>query len=189
MVGERRVEGFRAVTLAAPVDGVEASFVPGAGMVGCSLLHRGEELLGQRGGLSAYVANRSTMGIPLLHPWANRLSARRFDVDGGRVDLDAGEPPPPSTDSNALPIHGLLAAGQGWEVVSRGQSEDGGSLVARHSLTAHPGLPPVFPFPHELEIGARSTRRASGSRRPFARLATSRCQSPSVITPTFDSQG
>jgi hypothetical protein len=53
---------------------LEATFIPGAGMLGCSPRHRGEELLGEGGGLEAYVAQRKTMGIPLLHPWANRLS-------------------------------------------------------------------------------------------------------------------
>jgi hypothetical protein len=51
MIGEREAEGFAALTLASPgAGGIEAAFVPRAGM-GCSLRHRGEELLGQRGGL------------------------------------------------------------------------------------------------------------------------------------------
>jgi Fe-S oxidoreductase len=42
MVGKRMVEGVSALTLASD-GGVEVAFVPGAGMVGCSLRHRGEE--------------------------------------------------------------------------------------------------------------------------------------------------
>ena len=71
----RMVDGIPALTLASDGDGLEATFVPSAGMVGCSLRHRGEELLGQRGGLRTYIEERSTMGIPLLHPWANRARA------------------------------------------------------------------------------------------------------------------
>src|SRR6266498_5183923 len=104
MISEREIDGFRAVALSAPAAGLEATFVPDAGMVGCSLVHRGAELLGQRGGLAAYVKTRSTMGIPLLHPWANRLGARRFEIAGRQVDLDSADPPP-STDPNGLPIH------------------------------------------------------------------------------------
>jgi galactose mutarotase-like enzyme len=151
MIGERTVDGFTAVTLTAPEQGIEASFVPGAGMVGCSLLHRGEELLGQRGGLGRYVEKRSTMGIPLLHPWANRLGARRFDVAGREVDVDAAEPPP-STDPNGLPIHGLLAAAPGWRVSRREATADGGTVAAEFDFTAEPGLIRAFPFPHEVEL-------------------------------------
>src|SRR5215468_1223167 len=77
------------LTLSSPeAGGVEAVFVPRAGMVGCSLRHRGEELLGQRAGLEAYVAQRKTMGIPLLYPWANRVGSRRFTVAGSEVVID-----------------------------------------------------------------------------------------------------
>ena len=47
-------------------------------MIGTSLSDDGVELLGQRRGLDAYVTNGKTMGIPILYPWANRLSANRL---------------------------------------------------------------------------------------------------------------
>src|SRR3954464_3971533 len=94
---------------------LEATFVPDAGMVGCSLRHRGEELLGQRGGLAAYVAERKTMGIPLLHPWANRLGRRRLRLAGRQVAIDP-EAPPVRLDAGGLPMHGLLSAARGWRV-------------------------------------------------------------------------
>ena len=73
--------------------GIEVTFVPGAGMVVCSLLHRGEEVLGQRRGLREYMEHHSTMGIPLLYPWANRVSRDRFEVAGRTVDLGLASPP------------------------------------------------------------------------------------------------
>jgi aldose 1-epimerase len=151
MIGERPIDGLEAVTLSAPDGGIEAAFVPGAGMVGCSLTHKGTELLGQRGGLARYVARRSTMGIPLLHPWANRLGARRFEVGGLQVDVDAADPPA-GTDPNGLPIHGLLSAAPGWEVTGREADDDGGTLAARFDFAAHEGLLRAFPFPHEVAI-------------------------------------
>ena len=60
--------GLSAVTLSSP-EGVEASFVPEAGMVGCSLTLDGVELLGMRGGMKNYLAAAKTFGIPLLAPW------------------------------------------------------------------------------------------------------------------------
>ena len=153
MISERTIDGFTALTLSAPEHGMEASFVPGAGMVGCSLLHRGEELLGQRGGLATYVAERSTMGIPLLHPWANRLGARRFELAGREVDVDAAEPPA-SEDPNGLPIHGLLASASGWHVSRRDSADDGGTIAARFDFAAEPGLMRAFPYAHEIALEA-----------------------------------
>jgi galactose mutarotase-like enzyme len=151
MIGERTIDGFTALTLAAPEAELEAAFVPEAGMVGCSLRHRGEELLGQRGGLARYVAERSTMGIPLLHPWANRIGARRFEALGREVDLDAADPPP-SADPNGLPIHGLLAAAPGWQVLRSDSSDGGGTIAVRFDFGAHQGLMRAFPFPHEIGL-------------------------------------
>lgn len=155
MVATREIEGFEALTLAAEADGgVEVAFVPRAGMVGCSLRHRDEELLGQRGGLRHYVAKRSTMGIPLLYPWANRVSERRFVVAGREVDLDS-HPELISTDPNGLPIHGLLAGAKGWLVERHEATGDGGVLAASFDFAAHEQLLAAFPFPHELGMEAR----------------------------------
>jgi aldose 1-epimerase len=151
MIGERTIDGFEAITLSAPEHGIEVAFVPGAGMVGCSLTYEGRELLGQRGGLDRYVAKRSTMGIPLLHPWANRLGVRRFEVAGLQVDVDAAEPPA-GADPNGLPIHGLLSAAPGWEVAGHEDADGGGTLGARFDFAAYEGLLRAFPFPHELAV-------------------------------------
>jgi galactose mutarotase-like enzyme len=154
VIGSRDVDGFEALTLSSEDGELQAAFVPEAGIVGCSLRHRGEELLGQRGGLARYVAERSTMGIPLLYPWANRVASRRFRVAGGEVNLDLASPPP-SLDPNGLPIHGLLAAAEGWQVERHEARGDGGLLVARFEFGAQPGLIAAFPFPHEVTIEAK----------------------------------
>lgn len=155
MIGERRIEGFRALTLASEgADAVEVAFVPDAGMVGCSLRHRGEELLGQRRGLAAYAERGKTMGIPFLHPWANRLGERRFAVAGREVDLTAAGLPL-STDPLGLPIHGLLAGARGWRVERHEADGDGGVLAAGFEFDAHRGLLAAFPFPHRLRYEAR----------------------------------
>lgn len=153
MIGRREVEGFPALTLASPGDdGVELAYLPGAGMLGCSLRHRGEELLGQRGGPGAYVAARSTMGIPLLHPWANRVAERRIAIGGREIDLDA-HPELLSLDPNGLPIHGLLAAAAGWRVERHEDRRDGGLLEAAFDFGAEAKLMDAFPFPHLLRMG------------------------------------
>jgi galactose mutarotase-like enzyme len=153
MIGEREIEGFQALTLSFEAGELEAAFVPAAGMVGCSLRHRGDELLGQRGGLRTYVEKRSTMGIPLLHPWANRVSRMRFALDGREVDLD--EPGLPlSLDPNGLPIHGLLSGASGWRVERHEAVEMGGILAASFDFGARDDLVAAFPFPHRVDVEA-----------------------------------
>ncbi len=137
----------------AALGGVRATFVPEAGMIGCSLRHRGEELLGQRGGLRKYVESYSTMGIPFLHPWANRLGADRFELGGREVNLNLPELPC-KRDENGLPIHGLLSAAPGWRVERHAEREDGGVLAASFDFGAYPHLLEAFPFPHRVEIEA-----------------------------------
>jgi aldose 1-epimerase len=153
VIGRRQIEGFEALTLSSGSGRLEAAFVPEAGMVGCSLRHQGQELLGQRGGLAHYVSHRSTMGIPLLYPWANRLSCRRFSVAGRQVDLDA-RPELVASDPHGLPIHGLLAGAHGWSVERHEEMEGGGALRAAFDFGAHPDLLEAFPFPHEVAIEA-----------------------------------
>jgi galactose mutarotase-like enzyme len=123
---------------------LDATFLPELGMLGSSLRHRGEELLALPGGLNGYRAGNVT-GLPLLAPWANRLGARRYEVEGVVVDLEGLAL---HTDGHGLPIHGTMSAQPGWEVVAVGQR----SLASRFDFGAHRELLATFPFPHELRI-------------------------------------
>jgi aldose 1-epimerase len=154
MVGERSEDGMAALTLeSAAAGGVVATFVPEAGMIGCSLRAGGEELLGQRGGLAKYVGSGSTMGIPFLHPWANRRGASRFPLAGREVDLDR-EGLPLKRDAAGLPMHGLLTASSGWTVERHLETEDGGLLAASFDFASHVLLMEAFPFAHRVELVA-----------------------------------
>jgi galactose mutarotase-like enzyme len=123
---------------------LDATFLPGLGMLGISLRHRGEELLALPGGLDGYRVGKVT-GLPLLAPWANRLGARRYEVEGVAVDLDGLDL---TTDGNGLPIHGTMTAQPSWDVVGATRQ----SLTASFDFGAHPDLLASFPFPHELRI-------------------------------------
>ncbi len=154
MVGERSEDGIAALTLEGDArGGLVAIFVPEAGMICCSLKHRGEELLGQRNGLRAYVDHYSTMGIPFLHPWANRLGADRFELAGRGVDLTLPDLPLKRDDAG-LPMHGLLSAASGWRVDRHVELGGGGMLAASFDFGAYPHLLEAFPFPHLVEIEA-----------------------------------
>jgi aldose 1-epimerase len=139
---------------------LEATFVPGANMLCCSLRHRGEELLAQNDGVSAYAQRGKTMGIPLLYPWANRLAAFQYSVAGQTVQIPH-DPARIALDDNGLPIHGVIGGRQEWELTEApgtgGQAgADTRSLRARLSWSeSEPQLFEVFPFRHDLLYEAR----------------------------------
>jgi galactose mutarotase-like enzyme len=147
-------DGHASLLLASPNGRLQATYAPGAGMVCCSLQHDGVELLGQRGGLATYVARGSTFGIPLLYPWANRLSALVYSAAGRDVVLDPAISPV-RRDANGLPIHGLLAACPHWQVTKAAPHGKTAVLQAQLDFGAHRDLMAAFPFPHTLEMDVR----------------------------------
>jgi aldose 1-epimerase len=146
--GER--DGFETVTLSVPAAALSATFVPGAGMVCCSLVNDGDELLAQNRGLKAYAAAGKTMGIPLLHPWANRLGEWSYRALERTVDLRPLESSLPE-DEHELPIPGVLPGR--WRVVSASAAE---SARLTAELDAGRGSPAhaAFPFPHLMRMDA-----------------------------------
>jgi aldose 1-epimerase len=117
-------------------------------MVCASLRHRGAELLGRRKGLEAYAQSGSTMGVPLLYPWANRIAARRFEVLGRTVDLDRAPHRFRDDGETGLPMHGAVAAGGAWSVEA--QTED--ALRASFDWSADDELMAAFPFEHRVTM-------------------------------------
>jgi galactose mutarotase-like enzyme len=146
---ELTCEGYAAYALRSPAGDLEATFVPGAGMVGASLRHHGQELLGRRRGVAAYAATGDTMGIPLLHPWANRLSKDEYEAAGGHGWLaPAGRHV--SRDEHGLPIHGLYDAGP-WHVREARPAH----LSADLQFADDPDVLAAFPFPHRVTVDVR----------------------------------
>ena len=144
------------VELVAPAGELVARFAANAGMVGCSLRHRGDELLGLGDGLDAYLTTGKVFGIPLLHPWANRLGGWDYTAAGRTVVLDRGSPLLHG-DEHCLPIHGTVASIGEWAVTGRADDEDGAWLTAELDVGAHPELLALFPFPHRIELAVRLT--------------------------------
>jgi aldose 1-epimerase len=136
---------LESVTLKDPSSSLTATFVPAAGMIGTSLSDDGAEFLGQRRGLDAYLTAAKTFGIPLLYPWANRLSANTYDVDDAVVTLTA-DTNGLHTDEHGALIHGVLAACPDWEVTVRSDN----ALTAVLDYGSYPRLLAPFPFPHVL---------------------------------------
>lgn len=143
------------VTLSDPSSSLTATYVPGAGMICTSLADNGVEYLGQRRGLQAYLTDGKTMGIPILYPWANRLSANEYRAGDTTVQITPGANGV-RTDAHGAPMHGVLAANPDWQVVD--QTEN--TLTAELDWGGYPSLLTTFPFPHRLSIAVALTDRA-----------------------------
>src|SRR2546421_10345408 len=131
----------QALTISSPSGSTEADFVPGANMVCCSVRHHGAELLHQGEGVRAYAERGKTMGIPLLHPWANRLASRTYRAAGKEVTLRSHDRRI-TLDPAGLPIHGIIPGLLRWEPQQPGTT---------HALIAHlawdaPELLELFPY-------------------------------------------
>lgn len=121
-----------------------AVVVPELGMLVASFVVDGVEFVARPGGLEAYRAGHTT-AVPLLYPWANRLSRRSYRAAGVDVSLRGLAL---HTDGNGLPIHGTMTARPEWEIVSMAR----GRVRARFDFGAHVDLLRSFPFPHVIEI-------------------------------------
>src|SRR3954447_27084101 len=150
-VGRGTLDGFDTVTLSA--GELDAAFAPGAGMAGVSLRHAGAELLDRRAGPKTYVERGAVMGIPILHPWANRLAGFDYAVDGRTVLLPDG-PPLVRCEEHGLAIHGLLSGSRHWRVPSASRDSRRARLSAVLDFGAHPELLAAFPFAHTLRLDA-----------------------------------
>src|ERR1700744_5340961 len=138
------VEGFETVGIVSEGGALEAAFVHGATMLCQSLTHDGVQLLHAGRGVEAYAQRGKTMGIPLLHPWANRLARPGYTAAGKEVTLPAPEGRY-GLDPNGLPIHGALPGLLRWEVLDTGQRD---TLSATLDWSG-PELLELFPFVHE----------------------------------------
>jgi aldose 1-epimerase len=141
-----------AVRLAA--GDLEALFLPRYGMLGASLRRHGVELLRRVEDLPAAAKSGSTAGIPLLHPFANRLAGLEYEAAGRRVRLDPRSPLL-HFDSRGLPIHGVPWAKLPWDVAHAADADVEATLEWRA-----PDLLSVFPYPHALAFHASLSTEA-----------------------------
>ena len=188
-----RWRGVAAVTLTA--GKLQATFVPEMNLLGVSLRLGGEEFLALPGGVGAYRRARTT-GLPLLAPWANRLSGWAYRAGRTRVDLDGLDL---GTDPNGLPIHGTMSAHEAWDVLALSTAGGVACLRAGFEYAGAQRLA-AFPFPHRLEaaievdgrsLSVSTTIQPSGDRtvpvsfgyHPYLRLPGGRRQAWRLLLP------
>ncbi len=128
---------------------LQAIFLPAAGMLGASFRFRGVDLLRRVDDLDVARFKGSTAGIPLLYPWANRLSSLQYRAAGRQVSLDPSSPLL-HFDDHKLPMHGVPWSHLQWNVISSRAD----ALTARLEWLS-PKLLAIFPFPHHVEMAVR----------------------------------
>jgi galactose mutarotase-like enzyme len=136
------------ITITTPDGSTTATYVPEANMLCASLKVDSVERLDQRKGVEAYATSGSTMGIPLLYPWANRLGARSFDAASMHVEIP-DDPGRIHVDETGTPIHGVIPALMPFDASTPTE----GTITGTLSWTSDELLA-LFPFAHELELTA-----------------------------------
>lgn len=95
----------------------------------------------------------SLFGIPLLSPWANRLSSDSYSVNGADYVLNR-RLNNLRVDHNYLAIHGLVLFAP-WAVAEIGADANGAYLQSTLDFTRRPDWMAQFPFAHRLEMTHR----------------------------------
>lgn len=131
-----------------------ADVLPSRGMLVASFRAGGTEWLRLVDDIEGSAATGQSIGIPLNHPWANRLSGTEFDFDGKRFAIEERSPLI-MRDWNDVVIHGVAWSRLAWTVEERREDTvratlqwDGDALLA------------VFPFRHRLEMRIALSDRA-----------------------------
>ncbi len=121
-----------------------ATFLVDCGMLCTDLGGDSGASLAQPRDLAAYAAGGAT-AMPLLHPYANRLSRYEFDAYG--VHFDVRDTP---RDRNGLPIHGTMH-GRPFAIDQLGATDRRAMAIASAEHDA-PDLLRAFPFPHTVRV-------------------------------------
>jgi galactose mutarotase-like enzyme len=141
--------GLDVVSLGSP-SGLEAAFTPQVDMTCCSLRLGGAELLSERFGIEAYASCGMTMGMSLMHPWADRLSSWSYTACGATVRLPVS--PRLHTDRLGLPVNGVQPRGDAWVVEGSHGTDESAWLDATLPFDSDPRQLELFPFPHRLHL-------------------------------------
>jgi aldose 1-epimerase len=126
-------------------DALSAAFLPACGMLGVSLQAAGDELVAMPRSVEDYRAGGTT-GMPLLHPWANRLAVDEFDAYGVHFDATGT-----SRDRNGLAIHGTMQ-GRPFAIDATTSTSVNASCTVDRVAS--------FPFAHQVAIAVVLTPAA-----------------------------
>jgi aldose 1-epimerase len=144
--------GTSVIWLVDDASGVQVAIVPSFGNRTIRMLVNGQNILHFPFEHPAdAMADRSLNGIPFLAPWANRMAGGGFHANGReyRFNEAAGSL---RTDSNGLPIHGLLTTSPLWHLTSLLHDRSHAAVTSRLEFWREPALMANWPFAHAYEM-------------------------------------
>jgi aldose 1-epimerase len=146
------VQGVPVITLTDAAHGVEVSVLPSIGnRVSEMKVHGKNILFFPSTDLAQLQKSPDLSGVPFLAPWANRLDEEAFWANGKKYtfNMTLGNVRGP------IPIHGLLANSDLWEVTDVAADRKSAHVTSRLLFWQHPELMAQWPFAHQYEITYR----------------------------------
>lgn len=134
---------------------LQVSIVPSHGNIAYELIHAGADWLWTpfEDPIEEMTGRNALFGIPLLSPWANRLSSDVYSINGVEYTLNR-RINNLRVDHNYLAIHGLVMFAP-WTVTDVGADDYGAYLRSTLNFTRHSDWMAQFPFAHRLELTHR----------------------------------
>lgn len=130
----------------------KVSVIPSVGNVAFEMSVKGQQVLRfPYASVDEFKKAPRLSGIPLLAPWANRLDELGFYANGTHYtfNMDLGNVRGPR------PIHGLLAAAAGWQVIEERGDSESARVTSRLDFYRQPAWMAQFPFAHTITMTYR----------------------------------
>jgi aldose 1-epimerase len=141
--------GIAIVRLTDAAHGVEVSVVPSIGNLAYEMKVHGQNILHfPYADLAAFARQPAQCAIPLLAPWANRMTEQGFWANGKKYSFNTGL----GNIRGALPIHGLLGNSPLWQVVEAAADSRSAHVTSRLEFWKEPDLMAQWPFAHDYEL-------------------------------------
>lgn len=148
-------DGVEIVRLTDRDRDMQVSIAPTIGAIAYEFLVNGQNALyTPADSIGEFAKAPRLAGVPLLWPWANRLDRDGVHFDGRYYGLQE-ELAPFRRDGNQLPIHGLLAFTDLWEIEGISFDDEAAEVSLRLEFSAYPELIGQFPFAHTAELRYR----------------------------------
>ncbi len=141
--------GVAIVRLSDAAHGVDVSIVPSIGNLAYEMKVHGHNILHfPFADLGEFARQPAQCAIPLLAPWANRMTEQGFWANGKKYAFNLAL----GNLRGALPIHGLLGNSPLWRVTEAGADAHSAHVTSRLEFWKEPALMAQWPFAHEYEM-------------------------------------
>jgi len=147
----RQVEdhGVAVVRLSDAAHGVEVAIAPSIGNCAYEMKVHGQNILHfPYDDITGFPRGNEQCPVPLLAPWANRMTEQGFWANGRRYAFNLGL----GNLNPAMQMHGLLSNSPLWRVSELAGGADSAHVTSRLEFWKEPDLMAQWPFAHEYEM-------------------------------------